>query len=85
MGNGKAITSFVFGILSILAIIIMFLGIVVGMVGLIFGIIALKEMERFEKGEKKLAIIGIVCSSIGIFLPILFSIIAITAFMNPSP
>lgn len=81
--NGKAIPSLILGILSILSLIIIpFLGILLGITGLTLGIIGLKEIKHFNQEGKKIAVSGVICSSLGILLPILFAILAFIFFMN---
>ena len=82
--NGKAITSLVFGILSIIFMIISLLGITFAIIGLVFGFIGLNEIKRFKQEGRKMALAGVICSSIGVLLPILLAIIAYIAFMNPT-
>lgn len=62
--NGKAIASFILGILSIVTLIFTGIGIILGVTGLILGIIGLKEIKRFNQEGRKMAIAGIICSSI---------------------
>jgi hypothetical protein len=75
MNNGKAISSLILGVLSI--ILFFCVGIILGVIGLILGIIALKEINRVKQEGRKLAITGIVCSVIGIIIPILLMILII--------
>ena len=82
--NVKAITSLVFGILSIVFMIISLLGITFAIIGLVFGFIGLNEIKRFKQEGRKMALAGVICSSIGVLLPILLAIIAYIAFMNPT-
>ncbi|MCP3032343.1 DUF4190 domain-containing protein [Halobacillus sp. A1] len=79
--NGKAVASLVLGILSIVTMILMVVGLIMGAVGLVLGIIGLKEIKRQDQEGKKMAVAGIICSSLGIVLPILLSVIAFVAFM----
>jgi len=79
--NGKAITSLVLGIISIISAIIPFLGLILGVVGLIFGILGLQEVKRLGQGGKNISVSGIVCSSVGILLPIILAVIGYLAFM----
>ena len=82
--NVKAFTSLVFGILSIVFMIISLLGITFAIIGLVFGFIGLNEIKRFKQEGRKMALAGVICSSIGVLLPILLAIIAYIAFMNPT-
>ena len=81
--NVKAITSLVFGSsLSIIFMIISLIGITFAIIGLVFGFIGLNEIKRFKQEGRKMALAGVICSSIGVLLPILLAIIAYIAFMN---
>lgn len=80
--NGKAIASFILGILSIL--MVMFPGIILGIIGLILGIIGLKEINRSTQQGRKMAVAGIICSVIGVLLSIIIPVIGYFVFLNPS-
>jgi hypothetical protein len=71
--NRKAVTSLVLGVLSIA--LYFWVGFILGVIGLIIGIVALKEIRLNEqsgrKAGRKTAITGIVCSCLGIIIPIL--------------
>lgn len=82
MNNGKAVASLILGILSIVTIIFVGLGIILGIIGLILGIIGLREIKRFKQEGRKMAITGIICSSLGIILPIILTVISAMAYMN---
>ncbi|WEG14452.1 DUF4190 domain-containing protein [Pullulanibacillus sp. KACC 23026] len=58
VSNRKALTSLVFGILSI--IFYFCVGIILGVIGLIVGIVALKEIKRFKQEGRKRATIGVI-------------------------
>ncbi len=81
--NGKATTAMILGIVSILTVIIPFIGIILGVVGLIFGILGRKEIKRFNQEGNKMAVAGIICSVIGILLPIVLIVLTLMAYMNP--
>ncbi|WP_240376279.1 DUF4190 domain-containing protein [Bacillus piscicola] len=79
--NGKAITSLVLGILSVVCIfLIFFLSPLFGIVGLIFGIMAMKEVKRTGQSGRGMAIAGIVCSSTGIMLSLFLIILFVIGF-----
>ncbi|HZH59768.1 MAG TPA: DUF4190 domain-containing protein [Metabacillus sp.] len=80
--NGKAIAALILGILSIITIIFSGFGIILGVIGLILGIIGLNEIKRFGQEGRKMAIIGIICSGLGILLTLFFVIIALLLFMS---
>lgn len=80
--NGKATASLVLGILSIVFLIIPLLGIILGVVGIVLGIIGLQEAKRLEQRGKKIAVSGIICSSLGILLPVFLAILAGIVFLN---
>lgn len=67
--NRKAITSLILGILSIA--LFFGVGIILGVIGLILGLVALKETKLNEQKGKNIAISGVICSSLGIIVPIL--------------
>ena len=72
MTNGKAIASLILGILSIVTSILTLVGIILGIIGLILGIVSLTEINRFTQEGRKMAVGGVICSSLGILFPILF-------------
>jgi hypothetical protein len=67
-GNGKAIASLVFGILSIVLCFLSFFDGIFVLLGLVFGIIALSESKNGRAGGRGLAIAGLVCTAIGAVL-----------------
>ncbi|WP_239614616.1 DUF4190 domain-containing protein [Cohnella mopanensis] len=67
--NRKAVISLVLGVLSIA--LYFSVGLILGVIGLIIGIVALKEIRVNEQSGRKTTITGIVCSSLGIIIPIL--------------
>ncbi|SDH90214.1 protein of unknown function [Alteribacillus persepolensis] len=84
--NGKAITSLVLGIVS-LVMVFLFVVIspILSIVGLVFGIIALKEIKRTEQNGRGLAIAGNICSVVGLILSVIiivFLVIGIVSFMQ---
>lgn len=79
--NGKAIAAIILGIVSTLTVIFVGLGIILGTIGLILGIIGLKEINRTKQEGRKMAITGIVLSSIGIVLPIILIAISFMVFI----
>ncbi|MCD8509365.1 MAG: DUF4190 domain-containing protein [Bacillus sp. (in: Bacteria)] len=82
--NVKAIVSLVLGILSILFMIVSLLGIALAIIGIVFGAIALSEIKQFNQDGKKMATAGIICSSCGVLLPIVFAFLAYFVYMNPT-
>ncbi|ENH97001.1 hypothetical protein J416_07987 [Gracilibacillus halophilus YIM-C55.5] len=78
--NGKSIASLILGILSIIFIIIPLIGLILGIVGFILGIVGLSNIKRFEQNGRNLAISGVICSGIGIILPIVSIIIALLMY-----
>lgn len=83
ISNNKAIAALILGILSIVTLIFTGVGIILGVIGLILGILGLKEIDRFKQEGRKMAVAGIVCSVIGILLPIILVVISFFAFVNP--
>jgi len=67
--NRKAITSLVLGVLSIA--LYFSVGLILGVIGLIIGILALNEIRVNGQGRRKTTITGVVCSCLGIIIPIL--------------
>lgn len=80
--NHKAIASLILGVIAILLSLIPLAGIIIGILGIILGIIGIGEIKRLKQAGKKIAVFGIVCSSIGILLPIIAAIIGYIVFMN---
>lgn len=71
--NSAAITSLVFGIISLMLFCFFVSSIITGSIGIIVGIVSIsKKRDGFN-----LAIAGIITSSIGLFLSIIFSAITI--------
>ncbi|WP_201712910.1 DUF4190 domain-containing protein [Rossellomorea arthrocnemi] len=80
--NGKAVASFILGILSIIIVIIPFVGFVLGVVGFILGMIGLKEVNRDNREGKSLAIAGIIFNIIGLSFSILWVVISYMTFTS---
>lgn len=80
--NGKADASLIIGIISILLIIMPIVAVILGIIGLIFGILGFKEIKWLNQKGKKSAISGLICSSLGILLPIILAIIGFLSYMN---
>lgn len=80
--NGKGIASLILGVISIVASLIPIAGGILGIIGLILGIIGLRDISRLKQNGKKIAIGGIVCSSLGILLSIVIFIVGFIAIMN---
>lgn len=80
--NNKSIASLILGILSIVFFIQPLMGMTSGIIGLILGIFGVSEAKRFNQNGKKIAVAGVICSSIGLILPILFAIIAFIALLS---
>ena len=74
--KGQSIASLVLGIVSFLAWIIPLFGYPVSIVGIVMGAIGMK------KGGKKMAIAGIVCSSIGLLITLINSAAGVIIMMN---
>jgi hypothetical protein len=80
VNNGKAIASLILGILSI--VLFFCVGIILGVIGLILGIVGLKEINRFKQEGRKIVITGIICSVIGIIIPILLiTLLTVTRYV----
>lgn len=74
--NGKAIASLVLGILSIVsALPIPIIAPVFSILGLVFGIIALRDIKLSFQPGRGLAIAGIICSVVGLFLVVVIILI----------
>jgi len=80
--NGKATASLILGVISIVLVFIPFAGFILGIIGLIIGIKGIREIKHLNQEGKKTAISGIICSSLGILLPIILAIIGYMAYMN---
>ncbi|WP_158602435.1 DUF4190 domain-containing protein [Cohnella endophytica] len=68
--NRKAVTSLVLGVLSI-ALFFIYVRFILGVIGLIIGVVALKEIRLNEQSGRRTTITGIVCSCLGMIMPIL--------------
>lgn len=68
--SGIGIASLIIGIVSICCCCVWYIGAMLGIVGLALGIVALKDNPK----QKGIAIAGIVTSSVGLFLTIIFVI-----------
>jgi hypothetical protein len=66
--NRKAVNSLILGVLSIA--LFFCVGFILGVIGLVIGIKALKEIKLNEQPGRNTAITGIVCSCLGIVIPI---------------
>ena len=75
--NGMAVTSMVLGIVSLCGLLCCFGGLL-GILGLIFGIIAMNQVKNnsYASGSKGMALAGIICSSIALFLSAAFLFLA---------
>lgn len=82
VNNGKATASLVLGIISIVASLIPIAGGILGVIGLILGIIGLREINNLKQKNKNMAVIGIVCSGLGILLSIVIFIVGLIVVMN---
>lgn len=71
--NSTAITSLVLGIISLMLFWIFIYSIIIGSIGIIVGIVSIAK----KRDSLNLAIAGIITSSIGLFLNIIFSAIII--------
>ncbi|PTL40144.1 DUF4190 domain-containing protein [Alkalicoccus saliphilus] len=81
--NIKAVVSLVIGIISILfTFLIGIFGLPLAAAGLVIGILALRDIKRNNQPGRGTAVAGIVCSSIGILLPVIFIVLAFTVFQN---
>lgn len=70
--NGKAITSMVLGILSI---IIPYIGIILGILGIIFAKKSFGEINRYNQNGRGMAIAGLTTSIVGLSIYILILLI----------
>ncbi|BCB04201.1 DUF4190 domain-containing protein [Bacillus sp. KH172YL63] len=80
--NGKATAAMILGILSIVSIIIPIASLILGVTGLILGILGRKEIKRFQQEGRKMALAGIICSVIGILLPIILTVLTFMAYSS---
>ncbi|WP_249872668.1 DUF4190 domain-containing protein [Oceanobacillus saliphilus] len=79
--NNKGTVSLIFGILSIVTSFVG-VGFILGISGLIFGVIGLKQIKRYKQNGKRMAVIGLFCCLVGIFLTVIFSITAGNALFS---
>ncbi|MFB4163608.1 DUF4190 domain-containing protein [Alteribacillus sp. JSM 102045] len=81
--NGKAITSLVLGIVSLVMIVLfVIISPVLSILGLIFGILALKEIKRSGQNGRGLAIAGNTCSIIGLIVSVIFIVFLAIGFLT---
>ncbi len=74
--KGQSIASLVLGICSFIAWLIPLFGYPVSIVGIVMGAMGMK------KGGKKMAIAGIICSSIGLLITLINSIAGVIMMMG---
>lgn len=80
--NGKAVASFILGLVSIVIVIIPLIGAILGIVGVILGMIARHEVKRSGQEGRKLAITGVIFSGIGILFSICWVVMAYMTFSS---
>ncbi|MCA1060364.1 DUF4190 domain-containing protein [Rossellomorea aquimaris] len=80
--NGKAVASFILGIVSIVIVIIPMIGAIFGVVGVILGMIARHEVKRSGQEGRGLAIAGVIFSGIGILFSICWVVMAYMTFSS---
>ncbi|PFA62986.1 hypothetical protein CN378_18270 [Bacillus sp. AFS015802] len=80
--NGKAVASFLLGIVSIVIVIFPLAGAVLGVVGILLGLMARHELKRTGQEGRKMAIAGIVFSGIGILFSICWVVMAYMTFSS---
>ena len=73
--NTNAVISLTMGVLSVL--FFPFIGWILGLVGLVYGNRSLRQIEDTKEKGKNLAVVGKVCSIVGIALGLLSIIIAV--------
>lgn len=79
--NIQAILALIFGIMSLLGMMFTFIfGIVFALPGFILGIIGLKKTSTTNQPGRSLAMAGLVCSFLGLILPLIIFIITILLF-----
>jgi len=71
----KAIISLILGILSLVLLVMSIIGMILGVIGLIYGVLGLSEIKRTKQQGRGMAIAGVICSLIGIALPIVLVIL----------
>lgn len=78
-GNGKAVTSLVLGILSIVCCWLLFFNAVLVIPALVFGFLALGEARRPGGTGHGIAVAGVVCAVIGALLATMFTVLIFRA------
>ncbi|WP_147803607.1 DUF4190 domain-containing protein [Alkalicoccus halolimnae] len=78
--NLKAIYSIVFGILSIVLFLLPVVGLGLALAGIFTGIVGKREIKESREKGRGLILAGMICSGIGVLLPIVFGILAIMVF-----
>ncbi|WP_096154092.1 MULTISPECIES: DUF4190 domain-containing protein [Bacillus] len=82
--NIHAILSLIFGIMSLLGMMFtLIFGIVFALPGFILGIIGIKKTSTTNQPGRSLALAGLICSFLGLVLPLIIFIITIL-FFTPS-
>jgi len=77
--NTNAVISITMGILSVL--FFPFIGWILGLVGLVYGNRSLRQIEETKEKGKNLAVVGKVCSIVGIALGLISIIIVVGGLM----
>ncbi|WP_060664106.1 DUF4190 domain-containing protein [Bacillus sp. CHD6a] len=78
--NSNAVLSLILGIISIISCIISFLSMLFAVPGFVLGVIGLNEIHKTDQLGKGYAKAGLVCSLIGIILPLIIILISLLFF-----
>ncbi|MCG1023580.1 DUF4190 domain-containing protein [Sutcliffiella horikoshii] len=78
--NSNAILSFILGILSILCCVISFLSMLFAVPGFVLALIGLNEIQKKDQIGRGYAKAGLICSIIGMLLPLLIILVSLLFF-----
>ena len=80
--NGKAVASFILGLVSIVIVIIPLIGAILGIVGVILGMMARYEVKRSGQEGRKLAIAGVILGGVGFLFSICWVVMSYMTFSS---
>ncbi|KMJ57229.1 hypothetical protein AB685_17660 [Bacillus sp. LL01] len=78
--NSNAILSLILGIISILCCAISFLSMVFAVPGFVLAVMGLNEIQKTDQSGRGYAKAGLICSLVGILLPLIIILISLLFF-----
>lgn len=78
--NSNAILSLVLGIISIVCCVISFLSMLFAVPGFVLAVIGLNEIHKTDQAGRGYAKAGLICSLVGIILPLIIILISLLLF-----